>query len=150
LKVYLSPQLPIYYSVDNGLTWHQGGTHWTTDLTADQPVSFTAHLLFDEEGIYGVQALLLAAQGEVVIYGLNVQITSDGGTIYLPDTSFPKPTGPEIVSPPDPILLATLRARPTETEAPTLTPLPTEPLNPEAATPTSPAYPPPPPGTPYP
>lgn len=126
----------------------KGGASCGVAIKANHPLTFTRKLyLPPREGEVWIKAEA-STQSLRTADTISIYVTRQGGTVYLSGTSIPITPGP--LPTVDPVLLATLRAMPTETSWPTLTPIPPVPL---LVTPTSPPYPPPgspPPGTPYP
>jgi hypothetical protein len=128
---------------------YKGGASWMTDIRAGEEITFVRSLALPRrEGWFTIVANAVKPDSTRVVHSLTIHYAPEGSTVYLSGTKIPMTPGPELGETTDPRLLQTLRAMPTETPYPTLTPVPTtqEPFRDILGTP---AYPPP-PGTPYP
>ncbi|OGO31384.1 MAG: hypothetical protein A2136_03010 [Chloroflexi bacterium RBG_16_54_11] len=122
-----------------------GGASWGVAIDENQTLVFTRTLHFPSRGYF----TLVAAASTLVFRTdtlLGVHLTEQGGTVYYANTPIPYTPGPLPTTDPD--TLATVRARPSPTPWPILTPFPTNTVEI-----TSTPYPPPeipPPDAPYP
>jgi hypothetical protein len=121
-----------------------GGVGWKTYIAKDQTLTFSRRLILPSvEGYYYVIVHAGTYKLSTAVDYLDIYLSEKGSQVYYEGT--PKPTeGP--LGTVDPVILMTIRALPTETEFPTLTPIPVETFQSRDATP---AYPPP-QGTAYP
>jgi len=121
-----------------------GGVGWKTYIAKDQTLTFSRKVFLpSQEGYYGFFIRAGTTQLSGTSYSFSLYLSEKNSAVYYEGT--PVPTdGP--LGTVDPVILMTIRALPTETEFPTLTPIPVETFQSRDATP---AYPPP-QGTAYP
>lgn len=124
------------------IVFFKGVASWVTAVEANHSITFKRTLyLPPRDGLFyiiaGARTSNLEAVDNIYIY-----VTREGGKVYLSGTPIPITPGPQLVDTMDPSLLATLKARPTETPFPTLTAVKTTKAPPPGVLGT-PAYPPP-------
>jgi len=150
ISLYTDPNIIIEQEIsieeEGELTWKgQTGVDWLVEIKANDPIILTRKLYLPSgEGLFNIRA---EASTPALRTGDSIRIymTREGGKVYHSGTSIPITEGPLPTM--DPSMLATLRAMPTDTPWPTLTPVKTTETPPIEVLGT-PAYPP--PGTPYP
>jgi hypothetical protein len=115
-----------------------GGASWLVSVKNNQSLTFIRKLsLPPREGDFWVKAEASTPNLRIAD-SITIIMTSQGGTIYMSGTAIPITMSPLPTM--NPSMLETLRARPTETPYPILTPYSTSTSTPIA---TSPVYPPP-------
>jgi len=130
------------------VTIYKSGASWKTAIQANEQLTYKRMVhLPPREGWLTIVVSVGTLQGLRVEDSISIHLTREGGKVNHSGTRIPITPGPELVDTMDPSLLATLRARPTETPYPTLTAVPTTEAPPLEVLGT-PAYPP--PETPYP
>jgi hypothetical protein len=116
--------------------WVNHGVYWVINLEADQPQTFTKHILLPKSnGYFQIQTSANTPQLRAV-YFFYIHQENGNSIVYYANTPIPYTQQPLPNTSPE--LLETLHAIPIPTHYPTLIPYPTI-----TSTPISPAYPPP-------